>query len=79
MAWRGSAKVKARKITGKELEATLPVIPIANKRCRAIVRQHVAGDSPLSRIAEDCYLQGVRDTVDSMRKTEVGGGEVLGR
>ena len=42
------------------------VLDLADKRTKAIVRQHVAGDSRFSTLAIDCYLQGVRDAVQAM-------------
>lgn len=47
------------------------MLNMARRRTNAIRRQHLAGDSRISTIAVDCYLQGVRDAAQSMGKAEL--------
>ena len=44
------------------------VLEVAKKRCAGIVRFHTLSDHPMSQIVQDCYLQGVEDTVASIAK-----------
>ena len=42
---------------------------VAKRRTRAILRQHIAGNSRVETIACDCYLQGMRDAVQVIAQT----------
>lgn len=44
------------------------VLRLANKRTLAIVQAHVRRDSRISWIAQDCYLQGIRDAAEATGK-----------
>ena len=59
---------RATPVSAEELEVLqrTGMFGLAKRRTRAIVRQHVAGDSRISTIATDCYLQGVRDASQSI-------------
>lgn len=39
---------------------------LGKRRTRQIVKQHIAGDSRISTIACDCYLQGLRDAAQAL-------------
>ena len=41
------------------------ILDMAERRTRAIRRQHLRGDSRISAIARDCYLQGIRDAAQA--------------
>ena len=43
---------------------------LAKRRTRAIMRQHVAGNSRVETIACDCYLQGMRDAAQAIDHDE---------
>ena len=44
------------------------ILQVAKKRCAGIVRFHILSDHPMSLIVQDCYLQGVEDTVTSIER-----------
>ena len=46
---------------------------LAMRRTRNIVQRHCIADSKISTIAADCYMQGVRDTSQSLLSEEEDG------
>lgn len=62
---RNRNKVTTITTEEREILQSTGMFGLAKRRTREIVRQHVNGDSRVSTIACDCYLQGVRDAAQA--------------